>query len=159
MCKAVRVQQPYNHRSCTKSFLQRQIKLIELRGRLVNRVELFRETHASSIGEFVSPVAEDAFVSLENFLFSYTFNYVFKSDHFSNLQVSIMQNQMVELQSQLVPKSSQPLSKDEICEIILGTRSGYSKGLGWGRKPKSRMSSASSSSSNMYDHPCTYDGG
>ncbi|KAA0066194.1 CACTA en-spm transposon protein [Cucumis melo var. makuwa] len=34
------------------------------------------------------------------------------------------------------PEGSQPLSEDEICDQVLGRRPGYSKGLGWGPKPK-----------------------
>ena len=63
MCKAVRARQPYNHRNDTKSFLYRQTELIELHDRSVDRVELFRETNASSNGEFISPATKDAFVS------------------------------------------------------------------------------------------------
>ncbi|KAA0041912.1 CACTA en-spm transposon protein [Cucumis melo var. makuwa] len=35
------------------------------------------------------------------------------------------------------PDGSQPFSRDEICETMLGRRLGYSKGLGWGPKSKS----------------------
>ena len=59
---------------------------------------------------------------------------------------------MVELQFHPVPEGSQPLTKDEIYKTVLGRRPGYSKDLGWGLNPKSRMSVASSSSTNMYDH-------
>ncbi|KAA0045075.1 CACTA en-spm transposon protein [Cucumis melo var. makuwa] len=56
-------------------------------------------------------------------------------------------NQMLELQSQPTREGSQPLSQDEICDQVLGRRLGYSKGLGWGPKPKAcRTASASSSS-------------
>ncbi|KAA0035014.1 CACTA en-spm transposon protein [Cucumis melo var. makuwa] len=41
------------------------------------------------------------------------------------------ENQMLEFQSQPTLKGSQPLSKDEICNQVLGRRLGYSKGLGW----------------------------
>ena len=41
MCKAARAKQPYNHKSDTKSFLQRQIKLTKKRNCLMDRVELF----------------------------------------------------------------------------------------------------------------------
>ncbi|TYK08860.1 GDSL esterase/lipase [Cucumis melo var. makuwa] len=40
-------------------------------------------------------------------------------------------HQMLELQSQPTLEGSQPLSGDEICETVLGRRSGYSKGLSW----------------------------
>ncbi|KAA0040862.1 CACTA en-spm transposon protein [Cucumis melo var. makuwa] len=54
-------------------------------------------------------------------------------------------NQMLELQSQPTVEGSQPFSEDEICDQVLGRRPGYSKGLGWGPKPKARkMMSASS---------------
>ena len=59
---------------------------------------------------------------------------------------------MVDLQSQHVLEGSQLLTEDEICEIVLGRRLSYSKGLGWGLKPKSRMSATSSSFSNIYHH-------
>ncbi|KAA0056494.1 CACTA en-spm transposon protein [Cucumis melo var. makuwa] len=114
--KSARQKQPYNHSSGSKSFLQRQYELAERKGELVNRVELFQETHVRA-GTFMSQAAEDA------------------------------HNQMLELQSQPTPKGSQPLSEDEICDQVLGRRPGYSKGLGWGSKPKARrMTSASSSS-------------
>ncbi|KAA0056292.1 CACTA en-spm transposon protein [Cucumis melo var. makuwa] len=45
------------------------------------------------------------------------------------------------------PESSQPLSKDEICDQVLGRRPDYSKGLGWGPKPKARRTASASSSS------------
>ena len=101
MCKAVRVQQPYNHKSGTKSFLQQQVELTELHGRPVDRVKLFKETHACSSGDFISPTVENAFVSSKTLLFVYTFFFL-KSDHLSNLQASVVQKQMVELQSQPV---------------------------------------------------------
>ncbi|KAA0046856.1 CACTA en-spm transposon protein [Cucumis melo var. makuwa] len=56
-------------------------------------------------------------------------------------------NQILELQSQPIPESSQPLSEDEICDQVLGRRPGYSKGLGWGLKPKARRTASASSSS------------
>ena len=55
MYSAVRAQQPYNHRSGTKSFLQRQTEHTKLHGRPMDRVELFRETCVSTSGEFISP--------------------------------------------------------------------------------------------------------
>uniref|UniRef100_A0A9I9E2N7 CACTA en-spm transposon protein n=1 Tax=Cucumis melo TaxID=3656 RepID=A0A9I9E2N7_CUCME len=55
-------------------------------------------------------------------------------------------NQMLELQSQPIPEGSQPLSEDEICDQVLGRRPGYSKGLGWGPKPKARRTASASSS-------------
>ncbi|TYK14211.1 CACTA en-spm transposon protein [Cucumis melo var. makuwa] len=45
-------------------------------------------------------------------------------------------NQMLELQSQPTLEGSQPLSENEICDQVLGRRLGYSKGLGWGPKPR-----------------------
>ncbi|KAA0049780.1 CACTA en-spm transposon protein [Cucumis melo var. makuwa] len=45
---------------------------------------------------------------------------------------------------------SQPLSRDEICETILDRQSSYSKGLGWGPKPKSRKTASISSSSTTF---------
>ena len=62
-----------------------------------------------------------------------------------------MQNQMVDLQSQPVLEDSKPLTQNEICETVLGKWLGYSKGLGWGPKPKSRTT-ASSFSSSIYDY-------
>ena len=58
---------------------------------------------------------------------------------------------MVKLQSQPVLEGSEPLTKNEICETVLGRQSGYSKGLDWGPKPKYRTA-VSSSSSTMYDY-------
>ncbi|TYK01082.1 zinc finger protein ZPR1-like protein [Cucumis melo var. makuwa] len=53
---------------------------------------------------------------------------------------------MLELQSQPTLEGSQSLSRDEICNQVLGRPPGYSKGLGWGPKQKARkMTSASSS--------------
>ncbi|KAA0056417.1 CACTA en-spm transposon protein [Cucumis melo var. makuwa] len=114
--KAARQKQPYNHSSGSKSFLQRQYELAKRKKELVDRVELFRETHVR-VGTFMSQAAEDA------------------------------HNQMLELQSQPTLEGSQPLPEDEICDQVLGRRPGYSKGLGWGPKPKAcRTASASSSS-------------
>ncbi|TYJ99704.1 CACTA en-spm transposon protein [Cucumis melo var. makuwa] len=56
-------------------------------------------------------------------------------------------NQMLELQSQPTPEGSQPLFEDEICDQVLGRRLGYSKGFGWGLKPKARRTASASSSS------------
>ncbi|KAA0051736.1 CACTA en-spm transposon protein [Cucumis melo var. makuwa] len=56
-------------------------------------------------------------------------------------------NQMLELKSQPIPKGSQPLFEDEICDQVLGRRPGYSKGLGCGPKPKARRTSSANSSS------------
>ncbi|TYK01178.1 uncharacterized protein E5676_scaffold2044G00180 [Cucumis melo var. makuwa] len=44
------------------------------------------------------------------------------------------------------PEGSQPLSRDEKCDIILGRQSSYSKGLGCGPKPKSQHAAGNSSS-------------
>ncbi|KAA0047117.1 zinc finger protein ZPR1-like protein [Cucumis melo var. makuwa] len=43
-------------------------------------------------------------------------------------------------------KDAQPLSRDEVCETILGKRTSYLKGLGWGSKPKSHKTTSASSS-------------
>ncbi|TYK27686.1 CACTA en-spm transposon protein [Cucumis melo var. makuwa] len=107
--KATRQKQPYNHSSGSKSFLQRQYELVERKGKPIDRVKLFRETHAR-VGTFVSQVAEDV-------------------------------------------HGSQPLSKDEICDQVLGRRPGYLKGLGWGPKPKARRTASASSSSISYSQP------
>ncbi|TYK12159.1 CACTA en-spm transposon protein [Cucumis melo var. makuwa] len=56
-------------------------------------------------------------------------------------------NQMLELQSQLTSEGSEPLSEDEMCDQVLGRRPDYSKGLGWGPKPKARRTASASSSS------------
>ncbi|TYK13588.1 CACTA en-spm transposon protein [Cucumis melo var. makuwa] len=53
-------------------------------------------------------------------------------------------NQMLELQSQPTPEGSQPFSEDEICDQVFGRRPGYSKGLGWGPKPKARRTTSAS---------------
>uniref|UniRef100_A0A9I9EKC2 CACTA en-spm transposon protein n=1 Tax=Cucumis melo TaxID=3656 RepID=A0A9I9EKC2_CUCME len=45
--KVARQKQPYNHSSGFNSFLQRQYELAERRGQSVDRVELFRKTHAA----------------------------------------------------------------------------------------------------------------
>ena len=52
---------------------------------------------------------------------------------------------MLKLQSHPTPKGSQPLSRNEICETVLGRQPGYSKDLGWGLRPNSRHFSSSSS--------------
>ncbi|TYK03054.1 CACTA en-spm transposon protein [Cucumis melo var. makuwa] len=78
-------------------------ELNERKGELVDRVELFWETHVRA-GALVSQAAEDA-------------------------------------------HGSQPLSEDEICDQVLGRRLGYSKGLGWGPKPKARRTTSARSSS------------
>ena len=54
---------------------------------------------------------------------------------------------MLELQSPPTPEGYQPLSGDEKYETIFSRQSCYSKGLGWGPKPKSRKSTAFNSSS------------
>ncbi|KAA0033531.1 zinc finger protein ZPR1-like protein [Cucumis melo var. makuwa] len=50
-------------------------------------------------------------------------------------------------QSLPTQKGSWPLSRDEICKTMLGTRLGYSKSLGWGPKPKSRKTTNARSAS------------
>ncbi|TYK01409.1 CACTA en-spm transposon protein [Cucumis melo var. makuwa] len=86
-------------------------ELAEKKGELVDRVELFRETHVR-VETFVSQAAGDA-------------------------------------NSQPTPEGSQPLSEDEIYDQMLDRRPCYSKGLGWGPKPKARkiMSASSSTTS------------
>ncbi|KAA0032452.1 CACTA en-spm transposon protein [Cucumis melo var. makuwa] len=54
----------------------------------------------------------------------------------TNVGREYIENQMMELQSQPTSEGSQPLSGNEICDQVLGRRPGYSKGLGWGPKPK-----------------------
>ncbi|KAA0054913.1 CACTA en-spm transposon protein [Cucumis melo var. makuwa] len=107
--KAARKKQPYHHNSGSNSFL-RQHELAEQRGKPVDRVELFRQTHVRD-GMFVSQVAKDA-----------------------------------QLQSQPTIEGSQSISWDEICEMMLGRRPGYSKGLGWRPKPKARKTTNASCS-------------
>ncbi|KAA0033868.1 CACTA en-spm transposon protein [Cucumis melo var. makuwa] len=43
-------------------------------------------------------------------------------------------------------EGSQPHSGNEICEMVLGRRSGYSKGLDWGPKPKAHKTTSASNS-------------
>ncbi|KAA0047186.1 CACTA en-spm transposon protein [Cucumis melo var. makuwa] len=86
-------------------------ELAKQRGELIDRVNLFRQTHIRD-GTFVSLAVEDA------------------------------HHQMLKLQSQPTPKGSQPLSGDEICEMVLGRRPGYSKGLSWGLKLKARKTTS-----------------
>ncbi|KAA0057655.1 CACTA en-spm transposon protein [Cucumis melo var. makuwa] len=74
---------------------------------------------------------------------------VFRETHTRNGQfisqaATDAHNQMLELQAQPTSNGSQPVSGDEICETILDRRSGYSKGLGLGSKPKSKKSATSS---------------
>ncbi|KAA0058393.1 uncharacterized protein E5676_scaffold2133G00070 [Cucumis melo var. makuwa] len=52
---------------------------------------------------------------------------------------------MLELQFKPTLEDTQTLSRDEICKTVLGRRSGYSKGLGWGFKPKARRTASASS--------------
>ncbi|KAA0060721.1 CACTA en-spm transposon protein [Cucumis melo var. makuwa] len=52
-------------------------------------------------------------------------------------------NQMLELQSQPTLEGS---PGDEICDQVLGRRSSYSKGLGWGLKSKARKTTSASNS-------------
>ncbi|KAA0047152.1 hypothetical protein E5676_scaffold109G00260 [Cucumis melo var. makuwa] len=59
MNKTAKQKQPYNHSSESKLFLQRQYELAGRKGKLVDRVELFRETHVR-VGTFVSQATEDA---------------------------------------------------------------------------------------------------
>ncbi|KAA0053399.1 CACTA en-spm transposon protein [Cucumis melo var. makuwa] len=80
---------------------------------------------------------EEARVNPLNLLVGRDENWHFLCDHYMSRA----------FQSQSTPEGSQPLSRDEICDRVLGRRPNYSKGLGWGPKPKARkMMSASSSS-------------
>ncbi|KAA0040290.1 zinc finger protein ZPR1-like protein [Cucumis melo var. makuwa] len=49
---------------------------------------------------------------------------------------------MLELQSQLTLEGSQSLSRNEICDQVLGRRPSYLKGLGWGPKLKARKTTS-----------------
>uniref|UniRef100_A0A9I9E5U5 Zinc finger protein ZPR1-like protein n=1 Tax=Cucumis melo TaxID=3656 RepID=A0A9I9E5U5_CUCME len=60
--------------------------------------------------------------------------------------LNLLHNQMLELQSQPIPEGNQLRSGDEIWETMLGRRSGYSNGLGWGPKLKARKTTSASSS-------------
>ena len=51
---------------------------------------------------------------------------------------------MVELQSIPVEEGTEPKSIDNIVDEVLGTRSGYIKGLGYGPKPSSSSRSKAS---------------
>ena len=70
-----------------------------------------------------------------NFFLPYLIHLIYE---FDDLITVFLQNQMLELQSQPTPEGSQPLSGDEICETVLDKRPGYSKGLSWGPRSKSR---------------------
>ncbi|KAA0047665.1 zinc finger protein ZPR1-like protein [Cucumis melo var. makuwa] len=59
-----------------------------------------------------------------------------------DVRIAGRRNHMLELQSQPTLEGSQPLSRDEICDQVLGRRPGYSKGFGWGPKPKARIPDA-----------------
>ncbi|TYJ97764.1 gamma-aminobutyrate transaminase POP2 [Cucumis melo var. makuwa] len=43
-------------------------------------------------------------------------------------------------------QGTQPLSRNEICETVLGRQPTYSKGLGWGPKPKAHKTASASNS-------------
>ncbi|KAA0046450.1 gamma-aminobutyrate transaminase POP2 [Cucumis melo var. makuwa] len=43
-------------------------------------------------------------------------------------------------------EGTQPLSRNEICETVLGRQPTYSKGLGWGPKPKAHKTASASNS-------------
>ena len=113
--KAARQKQPYRHSSGSKSFLQRQHDLVEERGIPVDRLELFRETHARS-GEFISPVAANVHVSL-NLILSKLNTY---TSPITYIKLYLLQSQMLKLQSQPTLEGFQPLSDDDICKIVLG---------------------------------------
>ncbi|KAA0045151.1 CACTA en-spm transposon protein [Cucumis melo var. makuwa] len=87
---------------------------------------------------------EEARVNPPNALVGCHEDWHFLCDHYIS---RAFQNQMLELQSQLTLEGSQPPSEDEICDQVLGRRPGYSKGLGWGSKPKARRTASASNSS------------
>ncbi|KAL4279094.1 hypothetical protein GQ457_03G015270 [Hibiscus cannabinus] len=66
----------------------------------------------------------------------------FKATHYSNGKGWTSSNaqttyeKMVELQSTPVEEGSEPKTTDDIVDEVLGTRSGYIPGLGYGPKPK-----------------------
>ncbi|TYJ97552.1 CACTA en-spm transposon protein [Cucumis melo var. makuwa] len=90
---------------------------LKKKGKSINRVELFRETHVR-VGTFVLQATEDA-------------------------------------HSQPTPEGNQPLSRDEIYDQVLGRRSSYSKGLGWGPKSKAHKTTSSSSSTTSCSQSAT----
>ena len=49
---------------------------------------------------------------------------------------------MLELQSQPIPEGGTMLNPDQICDLVLGTRSGYIRGLGHGPKPHTSAKSS-----------------
>ncbi|KAJ0041108.1 hypothetical protein Pint_26732 [Pistacia integerrima] len=67
----------------------------------------------------------------------------FKFTHFKEgkgwmpLEVEAKYNEMIELKEKS-SSDDKPLTADEICDQVLGTRSGYIKGLGYGLKPKKK---------------------
>ncbi|KAA0061251.1 CACTA en-spm transposon protein [Cucumis melo var. makuwa] len=70
------------------------------------------------------------------------YNHAAGGSHFYNDSMSSLSKE-----SQLTLDGSQPLSENEISKTVLGRRLGYSKGFGWGPKPKScKMTSATNAS-------------
>ncbi|KAK8488272.1 hypothetical protein V6N11_066211 [Hibiscus sabdariffa] len=69
----------------------------------------------------------------------------FKATHYSNGKGWTSSNaqttyeKMVELQSTPVEEGSEPKTTDDIVDEVLGTRSGYIPGLGYGPKPKKKI--------------------
>ncbi|KAA0026083.1 CACTA en-spm transposon protein [Cucumis melo var. makuwa] len=74
---------------------------------------------------------------------------LFRQTHFRDgifvLQIAEDANQMLELQSQPTPEDTQPLLGNEVCKTMLDRRPDYSKGIGWGPKPKARKTANASS--------------
>ncbi|GMJ10766.1 hypothetical protein HRI_004745800 [Hibiscus trionum] len=72
----------------------------------------------------------------------------FKATHHSNdkgwttSEAQTAYEKMVELQSTPVEEGAEPKTIDDIVDEVLGTRSGYIPGLGYGPKPDKKKSSA-----------------
>ena len=75
MNKVARQKYSYNHSSGSKLFLQRQHDLAEEQGLSVDRLELFRETHALR-GQFFSHAAV-GYACKFNLILSYFFIYTY----------------------------------------------------------------------------------
>ncbi|RVW51303.1 hypothetical protein CK203_075479 [Vitis vinifera] len=111
-----RSKMPFHHRGGSRSFIQHGLQVSTENGEMVGQIELFKLVHWKSQDGWINQEARDYY------------------------------EKMLELQRQPIAEGAVAMTEAEICERVLGQKSGYVKGLGFGPKPISFSKSRPSSS-------------
>ncbi|KAL6335763.1 hypothetical protein AAG906_039526 [Vitis piasezkii] len=112
----VKSKMPFHHRGGSRSFIQHGLQVSTENGEMVGQIELFKLVHWKSQDGWINQEARDYY------------------------------EKMLELQRQPIVEGVVAMTEAEICERVLGQKSGYVKGLGFGPKPISFSKSRPSSS-------------